>query len=321
MNIPKKHHFLPQFYLEFFKIVPQTGKYAHIWQTEKSASPKSTKPAIKDTGCKRDYHTLDFQDQDRDRKTIEGMLSILEAEQANLVNKICKTNQVLGDAKFPLAEFITTMRFRVPAFKRHIESTLKGVLQSTFKILMHQGKLPPMPKKLNKLFQEKGYDFLQFNISNWKILQHMLDMAFGSDNSAIMKEMKCQLILAPNGHHFITADSPVAIYHPNYESIRPYGVGPAFKEVEITFPIAKSHLVKLSWHGKDGTFHAGENQMMEYNRRTIIMADKYIYSCESQKHLAKQIALNQNIEAGYQLDNLCYGEGSIHISRFIPVTK
>lgn len=238
-----------------------------------------------------------------------------------MVKEICEANQITETNKGPLADFITTMRFRVPAFKRYIESSLKHTVSTTYKILVQQGTFPAPPKKMETLIQDRGYDLVKFEIANWMILQFMLDMSFNSENSAILKAMKYQLFLTPDGHHFITADSPVALYHPHYESVKPYGVGPAFKEVEITFPLAKSHLVKLTWEGKEGTFEAQEDQLLEYNRRTIIMADKYIYSCVPNDYLQEQVTQYHNISAGYKVDNLWYGEGAYKISRFIPVTN
>jgi hypothetical protein len=213
------------------------------------------------------------------------------------------------------------MRFRVPAFKRNIESSLEGIVESTFKILMHQGKLPKQPKVVEDLIQKQGYDFLKVKIANWKILQYMFEMAFQSENSTLLREMKYQLIFAPNGHHFITGDSPVALYHPDYEFIKPYGVGPAFKEIELTFPISKELLIKLTWHGDEGVKEAQKEEVQEYNRRTLIMAEKYIFSSEANQNLIQQIAQYHNVQAGYKFDSLWFGEGSMHISRFIPVTK
>lgn len=321
MTIPKKHHYLPQFYLDRFKISPQEGKYPHIYRIEKSASPKATSPAIKDTGCKRDYHTLDFDKKDKDRQTVESVLSKIESNQANMINSICENSKISEDQKVPLAEFITTMRFRVPAFKRNIESSLEGIVESTFKILMHQGKLPRPPEELEEIIQKQGYDFLKVNIANWKILQHMFEMAFQSENSTLLKEMKFQLIIIPDGHYFITGDSPVALYHPDYNSIKPYGVGPTFKEIELTFPISKKLLIKLTWYGEEGVIKSKEDEVQEYNRRTIIMADSQIYSSEINPDLIEQVKLFHKVEAGYKLDNLWYGEGAAHIQRFIPVTK
>ena len=322
MKEPKKHHFLPQFYLKRFKIVPQSGKYSHIWQIGKSAEPKSKTPvAIKDTGCVTDYHTLDFQDQVKDRKTIENILSKLETKQANLIKKICETNQISEDTKPHLANFITTMRYRVPAFKEYIEKSLEEFVHTTFKILMHNKRLPPPPKELEELFQKEGYDCIKFKISNWKILQFMLDMASSSENINLLRKMKYKLIIAPSGCNFITGDSPVSIYHPNYEAIRPYGVGLAFKDVEVTFPISKKHLVKLSWEETNEPSQAQKNQVTEYNRRTIIMAKKYVFSSEISQHLIQQISKCYNNHAGYKLENMWYGDGAVEITRFIPVTN
>jgi len=321
MYEPKKHHYLPQFYLDRFKIIPQQGKYAHIYRIEKSALPKAMSTAIKDTGCKRDYHTLDFDKKDRDRQTVEKVLSKIESNQAYLISSICENVQISEEYKFPLAEFITTMRFRVPSFKRNIESSLKSVVKSTFKILMHQGKFSQPPRELEAVIQEQGYDFLKVRVSNWKILQHMFEMAFQSENATILEKMKFQLVMAPEGHQFITGDSPVALYHPDYDSIKPYGVGPAFKEVELTLPISKKLLIKLSWDSDEGILNANEKEVHEYNRRTIIMADSTVYASEQRQDLIEKISLYHKIKAGYQTDNLWYGKGAAHIQRLIPVTK
>ncbi|MCJ7670189.1 MAG: DUF4238 domain-containing protein [Dehalococcoidia bacterium] len=321
MTTSKKHHYLPQFYLERFKIIHQEGKYPHIYRIEKSASPKATSPAIKDTGCKTDYHTLDFNNQDKDRQTVENALSKIETDQAHLVDSICEKNKIAESQKSPLAELITTMRFRVPAFKRYIESFLEGIVESTFKTLMHQDRIPKPPREVEYLIQHQGYDFPKANISNWKILQIMFQMAFQSENSSLLEKMKYQLVFAPDGHHFITGDSPVALYHPNYDSIKPYGVGPAFKEIEVTFPISKRLLVKLTWNGEEGVTTVQEDKVQEHNRRSIIMADSQIFTSEVNPVLLEKVALFHKVEAGYKFDSLWYGEGAAHVSRFIPVTK
>lgn len=75
MSTPRKHHYLPQFYLEVFKIHPQKGKKPHIWQIEKEGEQKSYSPAVEDTGCMRDYHSIDHNDQEPDHKSVESMLS------------------------------------------------------------------------------------------------------------------------------------------------------------------------------------------------------------------------------------------------------
>lgn len=317
MGDPKKHHYLPQFYLERFKLIPQKGKYPHIYRIEKSTSPKATSPAIKDTGCKTDYHTLDFNNQDKDRQTVENALSKIEKAQAHLVDSICENKKVAEDQKSSLAELITIMRFRTPRFKRFIESSLEGFVESTVKILIHQGRIPKPPKEI----EEQGDGFPKSDIYNWIILRFMFQMALQSENSSLLEKMKYQLAFAPKGHHFITGDSPVALYHPNYDSIKPYGVGPAIKGTEVTFPLSKRLLVKLTWDGEEDITTVQEDDVWEYNRRSIIMADNQIFASEINLILLEKVRLFHGVEAGYKLNNLWYGKGAAHVCRFIPVTK
>jgi hypothetical protein len=42
MSAPRKHHYLPQFYLEAFKVDPQSGSKPHIWQIEKGPTRHTT---------------------------------------------------------------------------------------------------------------------------------------------------------------------------------------------------------------------------------------------------------------------------------------
>lgn len=316
-----KHHYLPQFYLDGFKIIPQKGKYPHIYRIEKTASPTATIPAIKDTGCKNDYHTIDISNQEKDRQAVESALTRIESDQACILKSICKTQRILPTHKKPLADFLMTMRCRVPAMKRYIESSLACDVESTFKILMQQGNLPKPPKDVEDHIQKHRYEeFLKVKISNRTILQYMFRMAFHIDSSIILGNMTYQLIIAPDGSHFITGDSPVALYHPDYDTIRPYGVGPALKEVELTFPISKTLLVKLTWHDDEGTKQAQKDEVQEYNRRTIIMADSQVYSSKLEADLIEDVRRFHRVEAGYKLDSLWYGEGAVQVSRFIPVT-
>ena len=145
MSTPRKHHYLPQFYLEGFKIEPQRGKKPHIWQIEKSADQTHYSPAIEDTGCIRDYHSLDIADEEPDHKTIEALLSNLEAEQAELVRTIRETKCIDPSQLKPLSVFVSLLRYRVPAFAGHIEKSLRSVVLDTFKIMYHAGEFRTPP--------------------------------------------------------------------------------------------------------------------------------------------------------------------------------
>jgi Protein of unknown function (DUF4238) len=320
MSSPRKHHYLPQFYLEGFKIKPQKGKEPHIWQVEKHGNQAHYSPAIADTGCIRDYHSLDFEDEEPDHKAIEAQLSKLEAEQATLVRTISETKMISPSQIEPLSAFISLMRYRVPAFAGHIERHLQSVVLDTFKIMYNAGQFGAIPPKLQELFNSKGIDeTLQVNISNWKILSQMFEMGFRPENIGLLAKYNYHVYSAKDASFFVTADNPVALYHPNYDEIRPYGVGLAMKGVEVTFPLTSDTLIRAGHDLEPGTSIASAEEVNEFNRRSIIMSERYIFACSASAELRHLIGRYKDSRAGFVFDNLFHGDGSVHVSRFIPV--
>ena len=320
MNAPRKHHYLPQFYLEGFKVEPQKGKKPHIWQIEKEGNQASYCPAIQDTGCIRDFHTIDFKDEEPDHNSVEALLSKIESEHSALVRKIQETRRVEASQVESLSTFISLMRYRVPSCADYIETSLRSVVLDSFKIMYQSGKFGTPPPELQKTFDAKGIDeTLRINISNWKILSHMFGMGLAPEAISLLTEYKYHVYSAGEARSFVTSDNPVALYHPNYDKIRPYGVGLAMKGVEITFPLTSDTLIRAAHNLEPGASIASPEEIDEFNRRTIIMSERYIFSSTVSTELKHRIGKLKDIRAGFVFDNLFYGDGSIHISRFIPV--
>jgi len=320
MSTPRKHHYLPQFYLEGFKIEPQTGKKPHIWQIEKSADPAQYSPAIEDTGCIRDYHSLDFEDEEPDHKRIEALLSNFEAEQAELVRTIRETKCIDASQVEHLSAFISLMRHRVPAFAAHIEKSLRSVVLDAFKMMYRAGEFPTPPPQLRKMFDSKGIDdSLHISISNWKILGHMFGVGLAPEGIGPLAEYNYHIYSAENASFFVTSDNPVALYHANYDEIRPYGVGLAMKGVEVTLPLSSHTLIRAARELKPGASVATIEEVEEFNRRTIVMSERYVFASVVSTELRRRIGELKDVRAGFAFDNLFYGDGSVHVSRFIPV--
>lgn len=320
MSTPRKHHYLPQFYLEGFKVDPQKGKKPHIWQIEKSDDQTRYCPAIEDTGCIRDFHTLDFTDEEPDHKSVEALLSKLESEQSALVRAIRETKRIETSQIGPLSAFISLMRYRVPSFAGHVETSLRSVVLDTFKIRYHAGQFGSPPPELQKMFDSKGIDeSLQISISNWKILSHMFEVGLAPESIGLLAEYNYHVYSAEETTFFVTSDNPIALYHPNYEKIRPYGVGLAMKGVEVTFPLTSDTLILAGHDLKPGASIVSAQEVKEFNRRTITMSERYIFAPAVSTELRRQIAKLKSVRAGFVFDNLFHGDGSIHVSRFIPV--
>lgn len=319
MSIPRKHHYLPQFYLEGFKILPQKGKKPHIWQIEKIGEQKHYNSAITDTGCIHNCHSLDYE-QEPDHKSIESFLSTIEAKQAELVQLIIDSKDMKHFQIAELAAFISLMRYRIPAFASYVETSHKKIVLDSFKIMYQAGKFPSPPKEIQQMFESKGIDgTLNIKISNWKIVEKILEIGLSSESISMLSQLNYQIYSTMEPDIFITSDNPVALFHPNYEDLKPYGVGLAIKGVELTFPLNSNTLVVAGHHLKPGYYFANHNQVNEFNRRTIIMAENYIFSNKIGTELKNYINDLKDYFAGFTFDNLYYGKGSVFVSRFIPV--
>jgi len=320
MSEPKKHHFLPQFYLERFQVRPRSTKYVQIYVTTKEQRPKKYCAAIHDTACTGDYHTIDLRNIPPDRAKIEKAISQAEGVHKLLLDRIVSKRKIAEEDKEELALFITLTHMRVPKFKRNIEAILRSSILSFGDLMLRHGKLPPMPKELKNLGKKSFREIVNVEISNWIILHYMFDAAVNSNFTIIIKDMELRLLSAPAGVWFITWDFPVSVYHPSYEKVRQYGVGPLNKHVQLTFPLCPDLMLLASWDAQEIEHHLSNEQVNEYNQRTVIMADKYIYSCTSNSDLSRLVSENAYRQAGFKLDELETDEGTVMINRFIPVT-
>ncbi len=320
MSTPRKHHYLPQFYLEAFKIYPQKGKKSHIWQIEKEGEQKHYSPAIEDTGCIRDYHSIDHDNQEPDHKLVESMLSQFEDKQAKLSKSIIDSKKVDSSQIIELSEFISLMRYRIPVFAAHVETSHKAAVLDTFKIMYKSGKLGTPPDALKQMLESKGIDeTINIEISNWKIVEQMFNVALSVENINLLSQLNYQVYYSRKPDVFVTSDNPVALYHPNYDALKPYGVGLAIKGVELTIPLCSDTLLMAGHHLKPGSYTASTEEVNEFNRRTIIMGESYVFSSMVHGELQKAINELKGFFAGFKFDNLFHGDGSVHISRFIPV--
>lgn len=320
MSDSKYHHYLPQFYLKGFKIIPQRTKYAKIWLLNKSDEPDAKAVSIQDTGGERDYNTLDHDENNKDRQTIERLLSRIETEQAELLHKVIALGEVLGETKNDLAFFMSLMFHRVPTFKNHVESTLKGMVEATASHMLRRGDLPPPPPSIAQAIKEHGDNIFKADISNWKVLQYMYDAAVQSAFTPIIEKMNLSIVKAPSNYYFITSDAPVVLFDPNYHIKKPYGVGLADKDIQVSIAIDHKHLILASWDKKPSAHIATPDDILEYNRRVIVMGQRFLYSPFSDNIVFDLIQKYWTYNAGFDFSTLDYGEGSAHIGRLIPVT-
>lgn len=318
MNTPKKHHYLPQFYLNNFQC-QQSSKNRQIVVYNKTEQADYFVAAVDSTGCETDYHTLDHEQEKRDRSTVEQILSQTEGKQASLLKDILENKSIKKVNKLELASFISIMRNRNPSMKDFFERSLSSVVGSTANLMEKNGQLPEPPEAVKKIMEE-GKPWLKVNIHNWYLLHWMFQMGTNPDILYLFSRMHFSLLLAPPAAFFITSDSPVSFYVPQYDkTTRPYGAGLAHPDIEIALPLSPEIAILCSWKKQEPLIAITEPHVLDINRRSIVMARNYIYSHLQSSAISDAIKGNLNMSAGHQISEFELGNGFITLTRFIPV--
>lgn len=309
MSIPRKHHFLPKFYLQGFSIDDRS-----IYQVEK-ASQRFYKQSINDTGAIRDFFIDDSQCDDPFH--IEKTFSLLEGELSNDLNNVVSNGISDLNSLGEVVGLLLLLRIRVPAVKEHIEQSLIASQKNALKTLDRQGKLPRRPLGYE---DELAIDKLNIVIANWKLIETMLKMASEPKVLNIVSNMRATLYRCDDNGYFFTCDQPVALVDPSYKINTQNGIGPASPTVEITMPLTKKALLKLDHKpGHHCEKLATDNEVKEFNRRTIIMANKYIFMGHNPSNEMPQISKNSRTYSGFKSSDIEIQDGYLHIHRFIPV--
>jgi hypothetical protein len=317
MSVPRKHHYLSQFYLRGFS---SNGR--SICQIEKR-SGRAYVVSIRDAAAIRDYHELDYPGVD-DPNAVEKGLAEIEGPLAEGLAHALRLGIVTSKIHSSVVELVTLLRVRAPAFRASIEAFLQNVVRSAGEMLERSGGFPPAPPGLDDVLRMEN---LSIEISNWKILEFMFKIAADSDLFDVLAGMRPTILRAPEGTFFLTCDQPVAIFHPTASPTDTYGVGLADLATEVSVPLSSCALLRLSWTINPGTERdetdrvATTDEVVEFNRRTMIMANSLVFAPELSQWAVETTSRQRHCFAGIDLDVLDAGSGVAHLGRFRPVMR
>ncbi|WP_309383387.1 DUF4238 domain-containing protein [Cerasicoccus frondis] len=316
MPDPKKHHFLPQFYLRGF-----ANDAKKLFMFEKKAGTKSIATCVENSGAKRDYHVLDFNGRERDRKSVELKLSAIEGRQAEMLKQLKAAPTHIDCWHEDLVFFTSLMYHRVPAYKSFIENQLREIANAGARMLFRAGELSEPPEEIKALIREKGDDIFDAKISNWKVIEQMLIQAESSPIIQLLSQMNFDLIvLKDEAYQFITSDTPVTLYSPNHDPKSPYGKGFSDPSIEVALPLSNRSLL-LFRHSSERIPHITEDYVRHINQRVIVNSLRFIYTKHQSEELEADINRLASQKAGFFSSTLDFGEGTYFISKIVPVTN
>ena len=310
INPPKKHHYLPQFYLCGF-----SPNQCGIFQIYKENS-KVVPGTVESVGYLKNFHTSDI-DGMVDSHFLEKSLAGIEGMQS-LTLKEVRTHGIRSEeTRRDLIDFLALMRMRIPAMKDHVGSSKQEALRLQLQELERKGQLPTRPTGYEKVL---ALENIVIEVSNTERLRVMFKTAFNKKILKILYQMRMTLYEAPFGDSFATSDQPVALYHPDPQ-LHQQGVGPATIGVQVSFPLSSRLLLQLDHlPGPHSELLATSDEVREFNRRTVVMAKKYIFIGDDPVRIAALTEQYATSSAGFIHQISTQASGLYQTHHFIPVS-
>lgn len=315
MSEPTKHHYVPQFYLRNFS--RDQRSICQIVKVKSSdAQQSSYLSAIADTAAVRDYHKLDF-DGAEDPNMIERELAKVEGQLANTVKRALESGVDDKQVREMLPLLVSLLLMRVPRYKVFIEDLLRATVSSVELMLERTGELPPVPKKLKEIL---SFEDVQRRIHNWICVAYMFQLACDAKVLGLLGAMHLSLWRTKCKGELLTCDNPVSLFRPDAKRTDSYGTGIGDRRVEISLPIAEDALILLTWnHDAPREGQLDETLIREYNRRTIVSADKVVFASTDKEEFLSMVDELRHCSTSITIETMDSQNECFHLMTQWPV--
>jgi len=216
VSTPKKHHYLPEFYLKKFS----TAGELWVYDRERDTYDKR-RPEI--TAIRKGFYAIKDEHGKKDYGEVERRLSVIESHAALAIQKLDGPLKLKVVELNALALFVALLKFRIPAFERQMNEI--GAMFAT----VEEAKelLAPSVESVQQKLEQQGYngaDSLQEARRIYEKVhagEYQVDispdfriqkMAQYSDEitQAFLKK-PWTLVRSPEGSSFITSEDPLVV--------------------------------------------------------------------------------------------------------------
>jgi hypothetical protein len=266
-NQPRKHHYVPQFYLAGFTASGTVEGDLHVVDT---TLLKSWVAKPKDAAHKRDFHKVETSPTN-DAMTVEKNLGELEGKWSGVLRKVLEQHSLPNDEDFAdLMVFIAFMAVRVPRIRDKTSDFLDEVRKKedfAREWLKQQGQcVDPAP----------ATDFGEFD-QTW----HVRNMICAAIDLAPLLSLRIWNLWVAEDHapDLICSDCPVA---PRWASPVQGPYSPAFGTLStiVSLPLSKRMAMVSMLEVNVGTRTLGRNEVAQLNSATAMYA-RQLYCPES----------------------------------------
>jgi hypothetical protein len=231
MSDPKRHHYVPAFYLAGFTRLRRRHDHLIVYDREKNEFRTQTP----DTSAhQRFYYATEGEHGERDL-SIEKFLGELEGAVKPLIDKLTHQDVISADERATLALFFALMHTRVPQFERSLnevadltQKTLNRLryptveeVRATMRQIGNERAFPPSATPEEAFSMLTGDEF-RFEPHRNDTIRMMLHMAI--DIGGFFDQMTWHIVHTEAGSQFVALDAPVVLLPPHdWTGERGYG--------------------------------------------------------------------------------------------------
>lgn len=285
MSTPKRHHYLPRFYLNNFT------RDGILWVFDRERNEYRRQTPI-NTAVRSHYYSV--EDNDGIMQTdIEAILSHIEGDAKQLIEKLIVRDAITRKQKEKLSYFVALMTYRVPKFENNVNAIKKYLAQRLIDMIFYNKKRTQ--DIMNQLEQDKGeksnvsakelcefYKSGEYDIDIHRNESIGLMLKYSNYLARYLRQMNWLILHAPSNTSFITTDNPVTLIPPQDYDTGLYSISIIAKGVKILLPLSYTTCLAIYDLGKhikhlnvesDGVKNVNLN-VADHSDRIIIGQDK-----------------------------------------------
>jgi hypothetical protein len=304
MGTPKRHHYLPEFYLAGFTIDGQRSTSFTVFDRDRAQFRFQTPKNTAVTGY---YYAVEDETTGEKSMHVEELLAEVETETEPVIKKLEARETPTDEEKECLALFCALLHTRVPQFDRAIQEMMDGGIKevnrrfysSVDDVKRHQEEWQQetqrepglSPEEAFRMIQEGDYKVVE---PRQNIIKLMLELS--AQLAELFLTMDWAIGHAPPGMSLLLTDSPLLLIPPTawQPSDRPFGL--ATPGAHKMVPLSRTTAIFIGDTGAGFThLQLTKGQVRQNNLALAARSERFVIGCD--ERLVKYVVRRTRLAA------------------------
>lgn len=289
MSVPKRHHYLPEFYLAGFTTEGGRTSNFTVFDRDESVFRQQTP---KNTATSRYYYAVEDETTGAKSMEIEEFLSSVESEAAPVIRKLERHGAPTDHDREVLALFCALLHTRVPQFDRSMQELINGA----FRALAHRDATnvedvriqheefeartgTPMgmsPEEDFELLKDDRYTIVE---PRRNVIKMMLQLS--GDLAEVFLNMRWAIAYTPPRKSLIVTDVPLLLIPPAERRSPQRSFGIATPGVHKMIPLTRTMALFIGDVGPGFDFLGlTQAEVRENNLALASRCERFVIGCD-----------------------------------------